>query len=176
MAKLVFFFILLTLSSAPLVSASGYEELRILTSARITPPAVVERFERANNIRIRFEYFESPEAMNAYLQNRPKGDLALLRDHYVRTLIESNQLARLNPELLPNFKNIEQRARSSPFDPEGAFSVPYIRGSIGILFRRDLLGPDKPVWHYVFGWDTGSIPFALSNQYRDTMGIALIFL
>lgn len=176
MAKLVFFFILLMSSGAHFVSASGTEELRILTSARITPPSVVERFERAHNIRIRFEYFESPEAMAAYLQTRPKGDLALLRGHYVQAMIENSQLARLNSDLLPNLKNIDQRARESLFDSEGAFAVPYIRGNIGIIFRRDLLGSEKPAWHYVFGSDTGSIPFALINQYRDAMGIALIYL
>jgi|GEM_PF-4244941 Spermidine/putrescine-binding periplasmic protein len=169
-------FILLALLVSPTVSAAGFEELRILTSARITPPGLVERFERENNVRLRFEYFESPEAMAAYLQTRPKGDLALLRGHYVQALIESGQVSRLKPDLLPNLENLSPRARSAAFDPEGAFSVPYIRGLIGIIFRRDLLGAEKPVWHHVFGSDTGSIPFALTNQYRDTLGTALIYL
>lgn len=176
MVKRIIFLLLLALWAAPTFSAAGFEELRILSSARITPPTLVERFEREHDIRLRFEYFESPEAMAAYLQTRPKGDLALLRGHYVQAMIQHGGISRLNPELLPNLQHLDPRSRSSAIDPEGAYSVPYIHGLIGIIFRRDLLGAEKPVWHHVFGWDTGSIPFALTNQYRDTLGTALIYL
>lgn len=176
MVKWIFLFILSALSAPPAVLAAGFEELRILTSARITPPGLVERFERENNIRLRFEYYESPEAMAAYLQTRPRGDLALLRGYYVQTLVENGQISRLSPGLLPNLKNLSPRPRKTGFDPEGAYSIPYIQGLIGIIFRRDLLGEGKPTWEHVFGQDTGSIPFALTNQPRDALGAALIYL
>lgn len=174
MFKRVFFLLLAALGSASTAWAAGGEELRILASSRLTPPSVIERFERQHNIRLRFEYYESTEAIASYLTTRPRGDLALLRNHYVAPLIENGQIARLDSTLLPNLKNIDPQTLASGFSP--LFSVPYLQGTIGIIFRSDLLGPEKPLWYYIFGWETGSIPFCLPDRYRDTMGMALVHL
>jgi len=176
MLKRVFFLILTALGNASMTLAAGDVELRILASSHCTPPSVIERFERQNNIRLRFEYFESPAVLDSYLQSTPRGDLALVRNHFVRPLFENGQIARLDPVLLPNLKNLDPRACGQASDSDQLFSVPYIQGTIGIIFRSDLLGPEKPLWYYVFGWETGSIPFSLPNHYRDTMGTALIHL
>ncbi len=168
--------VLTALTSA---SAWGMEELRILssTSTRLTPPpAVVERFEREFGLRVRFEFFESPEALTAYLEGNPRGDLAVVRDHYVERLIAGGHLRPLERQLLPNLKNIDPRDLDRPFDPGGVYGMPYLKGLLGIVYRRDLLGKEKPTWAQLFAPSTQAVPCAVTNQYRDALGAALIYL
>ncbi|MDR0881241.1 MAG: spermidine/putrescine ABC transporter substrate-binding protein [Candidatus Adiutrix sp.] len=188
---------------APLAaSAEATEELRILSGANITPPSVVERFELENNIHLRFDFFDSPEAMGAYIKTKHRGDLALLRGHYVGKLIQNHLLLPLNHALLPNLKNLEQ-TRSGSIDPGNLYSIPYLKGTLGIIYRRDVLGAEKPTWRQLFSQGRGAgslaitrrrntlgadktagadrqshsaIPFAITDRYRDAMGLAQSYL
>ena len=195
--------IALGLTAALAASAEATDELHILSGANITPPSVVERFERENDIHLRFDFFDSPEAMGAYIKTKHRGDLALLRGHYVGKLIQNNALLPLNHALLPNLKNLGDRARHSSIDPGGVYSIPYLRGTLGIIYRRDALGAEKPTWRQLFsqGYSTtplaitsrrntlgadkiagaahqghSAIPFAVTDRYRDAMGLAQSYL
>ena len=168
-------FILMTL--LPVAAALATDELRILSSDRITPPDLVERFEREEGIRVRFEYFESPEALAAYLEARPRGDMALLRGYYVPQLANKDQLAPLNHQLLPNLKHLVSGELNTTSDPDRRYSVPYLMGTLGIIYRAELLaGQGVPGWDWIFERFAGSASFAITNQYRDAMGAALIHL
>ena len=165
-------FILTLFMFLPSTLAWGMEELHILSSDRITPPDLVERFERERGLRVRFEYFESPAALAAYLETRPRGDLALLRGYHVGRLVENSQLSPLDHQLLPNLKNLGGEM-SSTIDPEYQYALPYLLGTMGIVYRTDLLDGPPPAWSWIFDRFAGSASFASTNQYRDAMGVAL---
>ncbi len=157
-------------------TAAAEEELRVLASARLTPPSVVEGFEREFGVQVRFEYFESPEALTAYLKTRPPGDLALMRGYYVEDLVRTGFLAALDHRLLPNLDNLSPLARRKSVDPGCLYAMPYLQGTVGILYRAGLWGPWPPSWENIFGPNSGPAPFALGKQYRDAMGVALLYL
>ena len=175
MARLLWFLILVWLA-APVQSGWGLEELRILSGGRVTPPAVIERFEKKHHIRIKIENFESHEALAAYLETSPRGDLALLRGHHVGYLRDNGQLAPINHDLLPNLKNLEPQSYNLPYDVGCAHSVPYLHGTLGILYRKDFFRDHKPDWSSIFDRGAGSTPFAMTDQYRDAMGVSLMHL
>jgi spermidine/putrescine transport system substrate-binding protein len=161
---------------APAASGWATEELRILSGGHIIPPAVVEAFEKKHHLRIRIESFDSHETLAAYLETDPQGDLALLRGHHVSYLRERNRLAPVNHALLPNLKNLWPQALNSPVDAGAAYSVPYLQGTLGLLYRRDLFGGRKPGWNSLFDRRAAVTPFAVTDQYRDAMGVALLYL
>lgn len=164
--------LILTLAAGP----AQAEELLILSSARIIPPAIMEGFEKESGIKIRLEYFESPEALAAYLESRPRGDLALLRGYYLQGLIDNRQLARLNHRLLPGLKNLDEWALNSPADPGARYSVPFLIGTMGILYRGAAMDGVRSDWNHIFGPEAGTMPFACPDQYRDALGASLISL
>ena len=174
--KRLLFLILLLMSGLAAPTGAGAEELIILSSARITPPAVVERFERRHGIRLRFDYFESSEALAAHLEARPRGDLALLREHYVAHLRRNRQIAAFDQALLPNLRHLDDRALNSQVDPGRAYSVPYLYGTLGLLYHQRLFNEEKPTWAWLFSRQAGAVPFAITDQYRDALGAALIYL
>ncbi|UQZ89929.1 hypothetical protein C4J81_12190 [Deltaproteobacteria bacterium Smac51] len=152
------------------------QELKILASSRLIPPAVVQRFEAKHGIRIRFEYFESAEALASYLESRPSEDLALVRGHYIDDLKDKGQLAKLDHNLLPNLKNMDPTYIDSLPDPGCHYSVPYLVGNIGLIYRNDVLGRTQPNLNQLFEPNTVTVPFSIMNQYRDAIGIALKYL
>lgn len=175
MTRALWFFLLIWLF-LPALPGRAAEELRILSNGRIIPPPVVERFEKTYGIRVKIENFESHAALSAYLETRPRGDLALLRSHFVGYLHDNDQLAPINHALLPNLKNLWPDACDLPTDVGCTYSVPYIHGTLGLLYRVDMFDGRKPGWSSVFDRGTGSTPFAMTDQYRDVMGVALMHL
>ena len=175
MTRALWVFILIWLLG-PAQPGWALEELRILSGGRVIPPAVVERFEKRYDIRVKIENFESHEALSAYLETNPRGDLALLRGHQVGNLRDSGHLARINHDLLPNLKNLWPQSYNLATDVGCVYSVPYLHGTLGLLYRRDLFGDRQPGWSGVFERGAGSTPFAVIDQYRDAMGVALMHL
>lgn len=160
----------------PVPSGWALEELRVLSGGRVTPPVVVERFEKKHGIRIKIENFESHEALAAYLETNPRWDTALLRGHQAGILRGLGHLAPINHDLLPNLKNLLAWSCNLPTDVGCVYSVPYLHGTLGILYRKDLFGGRKPGWSSVFDRGAGATPFAVVDQYRDALGVALMHL
>ena len=175
MTRALWVFILIWIAG-PAPSGWALEELRILSGGHVIPPTVVERFEKQYDIRIKIENFESHEALAAYLETAPRGDMALLRGHQVGVLRDSGHLARLNHNLLPNLKNLRPESYNLATDVGCVHSLPYLHGTLGILYRRDLFGDRQPGWSGIFEQGSGSTPFAVIDQYRDAMGVALMHL
>ncbi len=170
--RLIIFFIIMTLSGAR--TAGAAEELRILAGVRLIPDSVVERFEKEHGIRLKIEYFDSPESLAAYLSTRPAGDLALLREYRLRHLVASGQIAPLDHSLLPALENLSPLALNNQADPGCRHSLPYAVGTFGIIYRKDLMPSEPDSWSWLFGRFAGTVPLALSDHYRDVMCAALI--
>jgi spermidine/putrescine transport system substrate-binding protein len=160
----------------PAEADAAMRELRILASSRIIPPAVVQRFEAKYDIRVRFEYFESPEALAAYLESRPNEDMALVRGHYLDDLKKSKQVAMLDHSLLPNLQYMDRTYLESQPDPGAQYSIPYMVGNIGLIYRSDLLGHNPPNLSQLFEPNSLVVPFSIMRQYRDAIGVALKYL
>lgn len=174
--KYAFIILMLVCLTGQAMPAFAADDLHILTSDKIMPPAVVDKFEREYGIRLRIEHFDSQEALTAYLSGRPKYDLALLRSHYVEGLRDKQLLAPLNHKILSNFGNLAREAMMDPNDPGCLYSLPYLVGNLGILYRTGFLAGNPSSWGFIFTDNAGAMPFALTDQYRDALGTALLSL
>ena len=53
-----------------------------------------------------------------------------------RALIAKDLLAEINYDNMPNFEQIIDKLRNPDYDPENKYSVPYMWGTVGILYKR----------------------------------------
>ncbi len=164
-----------TISSYSLALAEA-ASLRILTDDKIIPPAIVERFTRETGIRLRIEYFETAGALNAYIDTDFDGDLILMRCINLAPHITANKLAFLDRSLLPNLVNLKPYNDHNPQDPHYHYTIPYIQGIVGVLYRSGMWGPGSPSWNNIFAPNMSVASFTITDQYRDAMGAALIYL
>jgi spermidine/putrescine-binding protein len=70
----------------------------------------------------------------------------------IQILIKRSLLRPIDKSQIPNFdKNLDPRFLSKSFDPSNRFSVPYIWGTTGIGYRKDLVQGPVESWRVL--WD-----------------------
>ena len=67
---------------------------------------------------------------------------------------------------------MDERFRNPPYDPQGEYSLPYQWGTLGIIYRKNLVG-FEPTWKMIFQPDRQPGRFILLDSMRDTIGAAL---
>ena len=87
---------------------------------------------------------------------------------------ENDLLAEINYENVPNLKYIDDiyMEMSKQYDPENKYSVPYLWGTVGILYNKKMV--DEPVDSWNILWDekyTDSI--LMQDSVRDAFAVAL---
>jgi len=134
---LVTFFLLVTAASAQAVES---KELVFLNWPDYMDPEILVEFEQRTGITVKQSYFDSDTARDELLlETEGKGfDVALINGASIRILAKRGWLERLDESSVPNLKHIDPRWRTE-FEKAEDFGVPYFWGTIGIVYRQDLV-------------------------------------
>lgn len=73
-------------------------------------------------------------------------DVAFVSGQFAQALNEAGLVETINPEFVPNLKNLYPEAQELAYDPGNKFSVPYAWGTTGICYRSDLI-PEPTSWN-----------------------------
>ena len=66
-------------------------------------------------------------------------DVVFVSGQFAQALNEAGLLEPINPDFVPNLKNLYPEAQKLAYDPGNKFSVPYSWGTTGICYRSDLV-------------------------------------
>jgi spermidine/putrescine transport system substrate-binding protein len=135
--------------------------------------STIPSFEKKTGIKVTQDYYASNEELLAKLQAGGTGyDVIVPSDYMVEVMIKSDIIQPLDKSKIPNFKNIGERFRGLPYDPDNEYTVPYQWGTTGILYNKKEIGELEESWDPM--WDSefkGKI--GMLNDVRETMGAAL---
>lgn len=110
------------------------KELKLYAWSEYIPKSVLDGFTRETGIKVNYTTFTSGEEMLARLRGGGAGyDVIQPPDYIAEALIQGKLLAPLDYKQLTNFKNILPEFTKLPHDPEQAFTVPYMAGTVGIV-------------------------------------------
>jgi len=113
---------------------------------------ILEKFHRATGIEVRYDTYDSNEAMMEKLQGGASDyDVVVPTNDIVNTLNKMNLLQTLNANLLPNRKNLNDRYKNPDFDPNNAHSIPFFFGTTGIAYDRTRVTETVDSWSIL--WD-----------------------
>ena len=131
------FFLLVTSTFA---QAAESKELVFLNWPNYMDPDILVEFEQRTGITVKQSYFDSDTARDELLlDTEGKGfDIALINDASVRILAKRGWLEPLEEASIPNLKHIDPRWRAV-FEKTKDFGVPYFWGTVGIVYRKDLV-------------------------------------
>lgn len=103
-------------------------------------PEILVEFEQRTGITVKQSYFDSDTARDELLlETEGKGfDVALINGASVRILSKRGWLEPLDESSIPNLKHVDPRWRSA-FEKTEEFGVPYFWGTVGIVYRKDLV-------------------------------------
>lgn len=129
-------------------SAVSAEEnkVTVLTWDQYFDPSVLKEFTERTGVAVDLQFYDSTAEMLEKLKSDPSQyDLIITEEVVVPAMREGRLLRALEPDLIPNKKNLDDRYLKRSFDPENAYTLPYTWGTTLLAYRKDLL--EEPVPH-----------------------------
>jgi spermidine/putrescine transport system substrate-binding protein len=103
----------------------------------------IPNFEREFGVRVRYAVYEGMEEMLARVMTGNSGwDVVFPTNYVVGPMRDMGLLARLDPKRLPNAVNLAPEFRNPVWDPELAWSIPYMWTGTGIVHHRSSVQVD----------------------------------
>lgn len=138
-------------------------------------PALLDDFQRKTGYKIKLELYEAQEEMLAKLMTAETGkyDVIIASDVVIRQMIHLGLIAPLNLSLIPNRVNVAPQFRNQKYDPTSAYSLPYLWGTTGILFRGEKIHPDSVSYSMLLDGTITKGTFSLLSESRSMLSMAL---
>ena len=157
-------------------SVSHTEELYVYNWGDYIDDEVVAMFEEETGIQVNYTTMATNEEMMVKLEEADCiYDVCFPSDYIIERLIQKDLLHELNKDNIPNFQYIDERFLDLDFDPENKYSVPYMWGTVGILYNTTMV--QEPVTSWDILWDeTYADQILMYDSIRDTIGVALMKL
>lgn len=177
MKKIISLILVLTVMgcfAVGMIGCSSKTKLFVYNVGDYIHPDVVEMFETENpDIKIVYEMFDSVEEMYMKVSNATSPyDVIVPSDYMLEQMIDEGLLNKLNYDNMPNYKNIDPNMKNLDFDPTGEYTVPYMWGTMGILYNKTMVDEDVNSWDILWNEKYKDNIFML-NQERDMVSIAL---
>lgn len=132
---------------------------------------VVAAFEQLTGIEVNYTTFDSNESMYAKLKSGAASyDIVIPSDYMVAKMIAEEMLLPLNYDNIPNFQLINEEYRNPDYDPDNAYTVPYMLCTTGIIYNTTMVEQAPTCWADL--WDeqyAGNI--LMFNNSRDAYAI-----
>ncbi len=138
-------------------SASAAGDLYIYTWGEYTPPELVKKFEKAHNVKVHIDTYDSNETMLAKLKAGASGyDIVVPGDYMIAILIKEGLLAKTEPNKMANYKNVEEKWRDVYWDPGRHYSVPWAWGTTSLVVDTAKIKGDPNTLAHLFNPGDGA--------------------
>ncbi|HHT73958.1 MAG TPA: spermidine/putrescine ABC transporter substrate-binding protein [Firmicutes bacterium] len=138
--------------------------------------SVLGEFEKETGIKVVYDTFATNEDM--YVKIKSGGsqyDLIFPSDYMITRMRDEGMLEKINLANIPNFKYIDDRFKGQDYDPKNEYSVPYMWGTVGILYNTTMV--DDPVDSWDILWNPKySKQIIMLDSQREAIGVALLRL
>jgi len=138
--------------------------------------SVIKMFEKEYGVRVVYDTFSTNEDMYTKIKSGGSNyDVAFPSDYMIKRMIDEDMLEKINLDNIPNYKYIDQRFKNLEHDPNNEYSIPYMWGTVGILYNTTMV--DEPVDSWEILWNPKySKEILMMDSQRDSIGIALKLL
>lgn len=148
-------------------------EIKVYNWYDYIDPDVLTLFEEETGIKVNYVNFSQNEDMYTRLSTGAEVyDVVVPSEYMIERLIKEDLLTELNLDNIPNLENVLDSLRDPIYDPGNAHSVPYMWGTLGIVYNTDMV--EEPITSWTALLDerySGSI--FMMDSVRDTVGLAL---
>lgn len=114
----------------------GSDTLKVFNAGEYVGENVIKNFEKQFGVKVIYETFESNEMMYTKVQTGEVYDILVPSDYMIERLMLEDKLSKLDKTLIPNMTNLYEGITGLPYDPNNDYSVPYLWGSVGIVYNK----------------------------------------
>jgi len=155
---------------------AGQPVVNVCSWGEYIDESLITQFEEETGILVNYQTAESNEALYSLLKSGAGDyDVIVPSDYMISQLIEEDMLEKLDYSNIPNFGQIADRFKNLPYDPNNEYTVPYMWGTVGIIYNTTLV--DQPItsWKVMFSDEYAGNVLMFRNS-RDAMATALLYL
>ena len=112
------------------------------------PKAVLQQFERETHIHVNFSTYDSNETMYAKLRSSQHSiyDVIIPSAYFVERMKKQGMLNPLDHKKLTHLNYLESEFTNNDYDPNNAYSVPFIWGATGIFYNQRWVKDAPKTW------------------------------
>lgn len=153
--------------------ATSNGEVNVFNWGEYIDESIFQDFQAQTGIKVNYKTFDSNESMYATLSSGGAGyDIIIPSDYMISRMIEEDMLEKLDFANIPNFSDIDPTLKNPEYDPTGEYSVPYMWGTVGIIYNTTKVTKPVEGWDILFDPDYKGQILMFDNS-RDAIGIAL---
>lgn len=168
---------IMLLSVCLFTGCSGNENvLHVYNWGDYMDESIISEFEAEYNCRVEIKYFTENEAMYADVKNSDINyDVLFPSDYMIEKMINEDMLLELDHSKISNLVNMDEAYMDASYDPGNKYSVPYMWGTVGILYNTEKVNGDITSWDVLFDEQYKGEVYML-DSVRDSLGVALLKL
>lgn len=155
----------------------GRTEVILMNWGEYLDPELIQQFEAENpDIKLTQRTTTSNEEM--YVVCATEGseiDICVPSEYMVERMMNEGLLAEIDVSQLTNYEHIKTYAESRTFDPESKYSIPYMVGTLGIVYNTTLVDDEVTSWDILWN-EKYSKQLMMYNSIRDSLAVALLRL
>ena len=133
-------------------------------------------FTQETGITVNYMNFTTNEDMLVKVRNSPSSfDVVFPSDYCIERMAQEDLLAPIDFANVPNMVYIDPNLLNPSYDPQGIYSVPYMWGTVGILYNTKMVDAPVTSWGALFDAQYQNNVFMMES-IRDCLGVALKYL
>lgn len=138
--------------------------------------SVLKDFEKEYGIKVNYSTFATNEDLYVKLkQGGESFDVIFPSDYMIERMAREGMLQKINLDNIPNIKYVDDKYMSLDYDPNNEYSVPYMWGTVGIIYNKKMV--DDPVDSWDILWNEKyKDQIIMLNSQRETLAVALLKL
>jgi spermidine/putrescine transport system substrate-binding protein len=120
---------------APPAQAADPGVLHIFNWTDYTAPDLLKKFTKETGIKVTLDTYDSNETLLAKLKAGTTGyDLVVVSNDFVHIFVTQKLLEPIDASQMSNFKNLEPRWQTRPWDPTAAYTIPWQWGTTSFIY------------------------------------------
>ena len=137
----------------------------------------IKEFEEFSGINVNYTNFATNEEMYAKIKSGgAQYDVVIPSDYMVARMIKEGMLEELDMDNIPNIANVDPMYLGMGHDPEDRYSLPYMWGTVGIVFNRNMVDEEE-ITGFDILWDERYMgQILMFSNSRDAFGVACMRL
>ncbi len=154
---------------------SSEKTVSVMIYSEYIDPALLDDFRDKTGYKVKLELYEAQEEMISKLLMADSGkyDIIIASDVVIQQMVHLGLISPIDTNKIPNHVNVAPQFLGQAYDPTNSYSLPYLWGTTGILFRGDKINPDSVSYSLLFDAKNTKGKFSLLNESRSMLSVAL---
>lgn len=135
--------------------------------------SVLKDFEEEYGVKVKYQTYTTNEDMYVKIKSgSAKYDVIFPSEYMLHRMAQEGLLQTIDLNNIPNFALIDDIFKDAEYDPGNAYSVPYLWGTVGILYNKSMVKETVDSWDIL--WDEKyEKKILMVDSQRDSIGVAL---